>query len=301
VPESRSSGRYSHNESVPSPSADGGGGGATQGELRLRVLRSLPQTHLRYLFEEIRNLCRKYLRNKGVPTSELTSEELLSEIWQKLLGTVALDGDEQDKVTPALPSEWSVNPHVPEQDGRVVWLINEIGGSQALGHRYEDIQRQRFGRAVPGRGRPIVQPVNGEPFEVDQDWTEDRSLQEADCRLVWSGFLASATREFDSTEDVGKLIRLLAKFTNLFEDSSGSQWPVRKIVALLNEHFPPPDWRDRRVEDARRRLTNWINRLMRENALDATDLEALFARVARQLGRGNCTARVETRSVSLQS
>lgn len=76
---------------------------------------------------------------------------------------------------------------------------------------------------------------------------------------------------------------------------------MRRIVALLNDHFPPPEWRDRRVEDARRRLTNWIRRLVRENALDATDLEALFARVARQLERGNCTAKVETRAVKLQS
>jgi hypothetical protein len=246
-------------------------------------------------------LCRNYLRNKGVPSSQLTPEELLSEVWQKLLGTVSLDGDKAQEVTAAVPTQWSVNPHVPEEDGRVVWLINEIGGSEAIGHRYEDVQRQRFGRAVPGRGRRIVQPVDDEPFELDQDWNEDKSLLEADSRLVWSGLLAMATREFESTEDVAKLLQLLAKFPDLFEDSSGSQWPVRRIVARLNDHFPPPEWRDRRVEDARRRLTNWIKRLVRENALDATDLEALFARVARQLERGSCTARVETRAVKLQS
>ncbi len=35
------------------------------------------------------------------------------------------------------------------------------------------------------------------------------------------------------------------------------------------------------MEDAKRRLNKWINRLMQKNALDATDLQALFARVAR--------------------
>ena len=218
VPESRSSGRYGHGEFAAPPSGNGARGGTSRGELRLRVLSSLPQSHLRYISEEIRNLCRNYLRNKQVPSSQLTPEELLSEVWQKLLGTVSLDNDEAQGVTAALPTEWSVNPHSPEEDGRVVWLINEIGGSGAIGHRHEDVQRQRFGRAVPGRGRRIVQPVDDEPFELDQDWNEDRSLVEVDSRLVWSGLLAMATREFESTEDVAKLLRLLAKFPDLFED-----------------------------------------------------------------------------------
>jgi ribosomal 50S subunit-associated protein YjgA (DUF615 family) len=57
---------------------------------------------------------------------------------------------------------------------------------------------------------------------------------------------------------------------------------VKKIVTLLNERFPPPTWTSDRVDNAKRRLLTWINRLMRKNGLDATDLEALFARVARE-------------------
>ncbi len=38
----------------------------------------------------------------------------------------------------------------------------------------------------------------------------------------------------------------------------------------------------RRVENAKKRLLNWVQRLMRQNGLDAADLEAVFARVARQ-------------------
>jgi hypothetical protein len=146
-----------------------------------------------------------------------------------------------------------------------------------------------------------VQLGDYEPSDPDQGCEEARSRLEAESRLVWSGLLATATREFGSTADVAKLLQLLAKFPDLFEDSSGSQWPVRRIVALLNHHFPPPDWRDRRVEDARRRLTNWINRLMRKNGLDTTDLEALFARVARQLERDNFTPRLQTPSANLPS
>jgi len=98
---------------------------------------------------------------------------------------------------------------------------------------------------------------------------------------VWQGLLAAATIEFGPEEDVAKLLHVLARVPEIFEESSGRQWPITRLVALLNEHFPPPDWRDRRVEDAKRRLTKWINRLMRKNALDATDLQAVFARAAR--------------------
>jgi hypothetical protein len=41
-------------------------------------------------------------------------------------------------------------------------------------------------------------------------------------------------------------------------------------------------WTDRRVDNAKKRLLKWISRLMQKNGLDATDLEALFAGVARQ-------------------
>ena len=57
--------------------------------------------------------------------SELTAEELLSEIYQKLLGTVSMH-DKADNFTSA--SEWSVDLDAPERDGRVIWLIEEIGG-----------------------------------------------------------------------------------------------------------------------------------------------------------------------------
>jgi hypothetical protein len=39
-----------------------------------------------------------------------------------------------------------------------------------------------------------------------------------------------------------------------------------------------------RQMNAKKRLLNWVQRLMRQNGLDATDLEALFARVAQLAG-----------------
>jgi hypothetical protein len=82
----------------------------------------------------------------------MTPKELVSEVWVKLLGTVTLDNDEAEGLTPGIPANWSVNANAPERDGRVVWLIKEIGGYDAIGHRHEDILRQRDRTIASGRG-----------------------------------------------------------------------------------------------------------------------------------------------------
>jgi hypothetical protein len=190
-------------------------------------LRSLPQTHQRYLFEEIEKLCRSYLQNSRVPASEMSPKELVSEIWGKLLGTISLDNDET--VTPVIPANWSVNANVPERDGRVVWLIKEIGGSDALAHRHEDILRQRYGRSLPGRGRRMVQPGNeDEDFGTEPDPSQRGILEEVDARRVWRGLLVTAELQFERQDDVSMLLRLLADVPDILEDSTGGQWPVKK-------------------------------------------------------------------------
>ena len=242
-------------------------------------------------------MCRNYLRNRRVLASEMTPEELLSEIYQKLLGTMSLHTDEAPNST-----KWSIDPRAPECDGRVVWLIEEIGGTEAIAHRYEDILRQRHGRSEPGRGRRLVQPGNeDEPFEIGSDQVEPGTLQEADARRVWRGLLATANLQFQRDDDVSMLLRLMADVPGILEDSSGGQWPVTKMVALLNSRFPPPPWSGDRVDNAKRRLINWINRLMRKNGLDATDLEGLFARVGRQQEGGERTLLIETPHPNLPS
>ena len=266
------------------------------------MLRSLPPRHQGYLFGEIRKSCRDYLRNRRVLVSEMTPEELLSEIWQKLLGTVSLHNDEAPGSILGNPAEWSIDPHVPECDGRVVWLIKEIGGSEAIAHRYEDILRQRFGRSQPGRGRPIVQPGNeDELFEIGSEPGECDLLQEVDARRVWHGLLATADSQFQRDDDVSMLLRLMADVPGLFEDSPGGQWPVKEIIGLLNDRFSPPPWSGNRVDNAKRRILHWISRLMRKHGLDATDLEGLFARVARRQEAGERMSLTETRHPNLPS
>jgi hypothetical protein len=199
----------------------------------------------------------------------------VSEVWKKLLGSVSLEADSPLAVR---AGEWSTDP-APERDGRVIWLIAEIGGSEAIGHRYEDIQRERQGRLVPGVGRPIQQPNDeDEPEEVDMD------LPEAELtRRIWRGLLATAAVDFRPDDDVKMLLDLLAADPSILDDSPGGQWPVRLIVTALNNSLTSRRWNEDRVDNAKRRLMNWIERLGRRNRLDGIDLEGLFARLARQL------------------
>ena len=270
VPESRFSSRNTHGASVPPSPVRSGEEGASRAELRLRVLLSLPATHQSYLFEKVRVLCGNYLRENRVPLEELTPRELVSEVWLKLLGTVSLD-----KTEGAAAPEWTVNPH-PERDGRVVWLFQEIRGAGAIAHRHEDIRRERHGRS--GRTR---QPNDGTADPGSTPPGQAVMLQQKDADRVWRGLLVTASKQFLQHDDVSMLLRLMNDVRDIL-DVSSSQWPVNRIVALLNQRFPPPPWTDRRVDNAKKRLLKWIRQLMLNNGLDATDLEALFAGVARR-------------------
>ena len=148
-----------------------------------------------------------------------------------------------------------------------------------MAHRCEDIRRRRWGRATPGVGRPLVQLTELPDIETDPVETE---LGPADAVNIWRGVLITAERTFQPADDVCKLLRVLAKVPEVLDRSHGSRWPVGSLVTILDAEFSPPPWSDDRVENAKKRLLNWVQRLMRQNGLDATDLEAVFARVARQ-------------------
>ena len=272
MPETRISRRNRGERSAPAPES---------GTFALRVLWTLPRAHPAFVFNEIRGLCRHYLRSKPEDAREISSEELVSEVWAKLIGRITMPDpdDAADRSNFPDPSDWTIDPQAPENDGRVVWLIREIGGPRALAHRCEDIRRRRWGRATPGVGRPLVQPSELPDVETDPD---EGRLGSADAVNIWRGVLISAEQTFQPDDDVCKLLRMLAKVPGVLEGSQGSRWPVRRLVTVLNTEFSPPPWSDDRVENAKKRLLNWVQRLMRQNGLDATDLEAVFARVARQ-------------------
>ena len=282
VPETKASSRTMESEFARRENEDGREEEG-RAELRLRMLHSLPRSHRDYLYRVVRGSCERYLRTKAVPQAELSIEELLSEVWAKLLGVVVVKSSSEQTATASLTS-LTTNEHDPVRDGRVIWLLHEMGGLQAIAHRHEDILRRRHGRAVPGLGRPTVQ-YDGEDETTDVQ-NDRNALEFEDAKRIWLGLSIMAGQEFDPGEDVSRLLSLFVRFPNVFDDS-GSQWPVARLVVLLNEHYPPPDWRDRRVEDAKSRLQRWIGRLMRRNGLDRTDLEALFARVARQVELSN--------------
>jgi hypothetical protein len=261
-------------------------------------MHSLPRRHEQYLFEELRKLCVSYLRRNGVATSEISADQLFSEVCLRLVSAAALPNDEAQFPFPT-QDDWNDDP---ERDSRVVWLIKEIGGLRALAHRCEDIRRSRWGRATSEGGRRTIQPDDeDEALEIGEDPVVDQPFHEADARRAWTGLLITVTREFGQEEDAAKLVRLLAQDIHIFEESYGGRWPVRAMVHLLNQRFPPPTWTDHRVDDAKKRVVNWIKRLRRKNGLDSTDLEAFFARVARYQEHGERALPPNFRSAELQS
>jgi hypothetical protein len=264
------------------------GRGQERAELRLRVLCSLPPRHQKYVFGELHQMCRNFLRRQRVPLSEMTPEELLSEIWQKLLGTVSVHDEERPGLSFLDPNQANVDADTPERDGRVAWLMDQIGGAEAMAHRREDILRRRFGRTAAGSGRRLVQPLNEDDFTgVVSDADAPSALEAADGLRIWRGLLAMADLQFRQHDDASMLLRLLAENPGILQDSTGGQWPITELVTRLNSRFPPPSWTSDRVDNAKKRLMNWIKRLKHNNGFDDVDLEALFARVARQLERNS--------------
>ena len=99
-----------------------------------------------------------------------------------------------------------------------------------------------------------------EDFGTEPDPGQRGMLEEVDARRVWLGLLATADLQFEWNDDVSMLLRVLADVPDILEGSTGGQWPIRKIVTLLNDRFSPPIWTSDRVDNAKRRLLNWINR-----------------------------------------
>jgi hypothetical protein len=248
-----------------------------RGALRLRVLSSLPVLHQRYLFEEIRKRSARYLRSRRISGSEVNAQEMLSEVWKKLLSSVSVLGE-----TASLPfDESSIDLDAPDRDGRVVWLIEEIGGPEAMSHRYEDILRQRWGRSKDEVGRPIVQPDGDGKFELVGTTEPPIEIGEV-ARLAWLGLNRLAKRRFPPDDDVSMLLQLFIETPDLFDEATRGQWPINDIVGKLNLLFPDPAWRVDRVENAKKRLMKWIERLKKDNGFDQIDLEAFLVRIAKE-------------------
>jgi hypothetical protein len=226
----------------------------------------------------VRKLCIGYLRRNRISADDVKPLDLVSEVWKKLLSSVSL---ETDRPLAVRAGEWSTDP-APERDGRVIWLIAEIGGSGAIGHRYEDIQRERYGRFKHGVGRLYTQ-IEEDESEETGDPDQPSELERIDSHRVWRGLLATAAVDFRSDDDVTMLLNLLAVYPGILDDSPAGQWPVRQIVTRLNDLSRPRRWSEDQVENAKRRLMNWIIRLRTRNQLDVTDLEGLFAKLGRQL------------------
>lgn len=284
------------------------GAAPSRAEIRLRVLNALPQRHKDFFFEAVRAACIRYIGTLGARVNDRNSDalELFSEAMAKLLGA-SVRSEHGSDVAPAedaaadplpSPADWMIDPEDPKRDGRVTWLIAEVGGARALAHRFEDMRRQRWGRWQDSGYRTVqISALQSETASETIDEGQilsrvaDASVQMQadpdvprdmdDMRMAWLGLLVLAEKQFKPGDDVGLLLELLARDPDI-QAGFGAEWPVGQIVQALNSQHPARPWTDDRVDNAKRRLRNWIARLRQQQGLDRTDLLALLVRCARQ-------------------
>jgi hypothetical protein len=251
------------------------------GQVRLAVLQSLPRRHQEHFFEEVRKLCAKFISSQRIGSAadrESESLELFSEVMAKLIGAAKVGNDEKVGNLPEIghdPAAWSCNDD-PQLDERVVWLIGEVGGTNALRHRHEDIRRRRYGRWRDGYrdmqlGDEHIEEMVADPVEPHHD---------RDVKRAWLGLLDLAEREFTPDGDVTVMLQLLASRSDI-QDGFASEWPVKQIVEALNATGPDKLWHDDRVENAKRRIRNWLSRIKKAQNLGEIELMALLARYGR--------------------
>ena len=249
------------------------------GTTRLSVLNSLPRQHQDYFFEAVRRACAAYVASRGTPVANRESEslELFSEVMAKLLGATSADGQHADPVDEGPEPDWTVHQD-PKLDGRVTWLVAEIGGRQALGHRHEDIRRRLYGRWREGSYK-VEQLADEHTVELAVDPIDPH--EDEDNRRAWRGLLVAAKSQFEANEDVAVLLDLLASDSEI-QAGFGSEWPVRQIVDTLNGRKPSRPWNDDRVDNAKKRLKGWIARMRKKYQVEAADLMHIFAEHARR-------------------
>ena len=213
--------------------------------------------------------------------------ELFSEVMAKLLGVAGSGTRQGAQVNEEEASLDTLTPDKdPKQDGRVQWLISEIGGRHALGHRDEDMRRKTFGRGRES-GYRTVQLEEEDVADLPADAKDPHD--EKDNHRVWLGLLTAAESEFEPNDHVLLLLDVMANDPEI-SDGFSSEWPITQIADALNLRHSTSVWDHRKVENAKKRLGNWIGRLKRDDGLDLTDLMALFAQHARLRERDNVTS-----------
>jgi len=249
---------------------------------RLRLFASLPRRHQEYFCAVVRHLCTNFVasvaRHSHRADRAAEASELCSEVMAKLFGAVRAESPACNHAEAASVHDWRADED-PKRDARVAWLIAEVGGTRALGHRQEDIRRRQFGGKWGKEGYPLEQLKLEHVKDLRVD--PDDPNYEADVQSAWLGLLDLAKSEFRRDEDAAIVLDLMENDPEI-RSGFDKEWPIAAIVAALNRSHPTPPWNDHRVENAKRRLKNWIVRLMRDNGLDTTDLMDLMARYARK-------------------
>jgi hypothetical protein len=158
---------------------------------------------------------------------------------------------------------------------------------------YRTTQISAFGSTPQGAAeKPSEEDVLGSVMldVASHPPSQERALFAADDAAALRGLFQLAASELVSGDEVLVLIQLLHKHQELWEEfrsdkrgrGTGFKWPVDALVAAHNEICPNRVWEDTDVENAKRRLSRFIIRKMRElGCTDRTDMKGLLARLGR--------------------
>ena len=302
TPESDVLSRPSHMGVTAPPSAPPQFSGMSGSALRLAVWTELPEQRRREVCMQIRTRCEAFISSLRVEPGRRKYEvdQLLSEVVANLLRATSvrqadprMNEDRQVVGSTDLPpclAHPDPDKGSPNQEAQVKWLLDETCNRQALRHRYEDVRRRERGGKWDGSGYPLV-AVDDQTLErlsghYDPSNDHNGSLEAEDLRLAWVGLIQLVNHQFGPDDDVLALVNVLADDPDT-QKSFGSQWPVGTIVRALNSRQPGAVWTDDRVDNAKRRLIKFIAKFRQSNGLDAVELQAVLARLAREFYRAN--------------
>ena len=272
----------------------------------LRLLASLPLRHQEYLFKEIRARCDDYYRWR-----DITTDDLYSEVYCWLIGVT---GNAEEDVPRHDEETSSYEVHEdPKHDQRVQVLLNSATNWRALKSRCSDIHKLRskwFRYAPGGSARPVLVSDEVLEKEIDDRPKIEGALRTSERAAAIHGAVILAESEFAPDDDRLLLLRALECHCDLWDEFSAPQprseplmgcdggrsrapraliWPVKDIVEALNKEPLNGPWDNKRVDEAKRLLVNWMFRIMKRSGFDEKedpaedDLEALLVRLSRNL------------------
>ncbi len=313
----------------------------TLAEQQLQLYISLPRDHQRAADKGIKQACyRRVWRSRKTDAENASATaELFGEVMAKLIFLTKENGVNAEAApvsrgAETLPARtWKIDTASPEDDERVLWLVQGVTNWRALNGRDEDIRRTNWGRwgkggyrlsQIPGvpnadHGEDIGEAeaeylhkhaeASYRPQQFDIAERDDHAELSQDSSLVWFGLLSEAEYKFKLGDDARTVLNLFEQQPDIREafnmkgpgaGTGTPKWPVGQIRDALNASRTNTTWTGRRVELAQAKIARWLISIKRSRGLrDWNDVRYLFARIAIEIKRQTVTIAEEAEKPSV--